>query len=391
MESIVVIGAGTMGTGIAQLAALHGHATQLVDSNGESLYRAEQSLKQILHTLSEKGKITTEERDQSISRLRFSTSITDCDPQTDLIIEAIIEDVAVKRALLNALEQHCGEHTLFATNTSSLSVGGVFGAFSNAERTLGLHFFNPAPLMPLVEVIGSLQTSPDVLTRCCALMKSWNKIPVLAKDLPGFIVNRLARPFYGEALRIYEEGIADPIQIDAALTEQAGFKMGPFTLMDLIGLDVNYAVSCSVFESFYFDPRYRPSVVQKRMVEAGFLGKKSGRGFYQYDDQGKAHDPAQNSLLDQQAASSIVLRVLAMLVNEACEARLLGLASAEDLELAMVKGVNYPRGLLEWGDSIGPATVLAELERLQSRYGDMRYRASAFLRDRVKSAKSLKA
>src|SRR5690606_27867040 len=255
---------------------------------------------------------------------------------------------------------------VLATNTSSLSVTSIAAACSKAERVLGLHFFNPAPLMALVEVVPAVQSDKAIVTECKDLMAAWKKVPVIAKDTPGFIVNRVARPFYGEAIRMMEEGIADMATIDWAMTEIGGFKMGPFTLTDYIGHDVNYVVTETVFHSFFYDPRYRPSFAQKRLLEAGWLGRKSGRGFYDYS-QG---EPQLQSQLSEAEQKQIVERILFMLINEAAEALYLNIASAEDLDLAMTKGVNYPKGLLAWCDELGADYVLAGMDTLYHTYHD---------------------
>jgi 3-hydroxybutyryl-CoA dehydrogenase len=238
-------------------------------------------------------------------------------------------------------------------------------------------------VMALVEIVPGLSTAPAITSAVRALVDGWGKTTVLAKDTPGFIVNRVARPFYGESLRIFEEGIADVATIDWAMRKLGGFRMGPFELMDLIGLDVNYAVTRSVFEGLFFDPRYRPSLTQRRLVEAGFLGKKSGRGFYDYREGGVAPEPVQ----DADLGGEILHRVLAMLVNEAVDAVFLNVASAQDVELAMTKGVNYPRGLLAWGDELGLDRVLDRLTALQEEYGEDRYRPSPLLRRMVREGK----
>jgi 3-hydroxybutyryl-CoA dehydrogenase len=237
--------------------------------------------------------------------------------------------------------------------------------------------------MPLVEIVPGLATEPAITAAMKALVERWGKTTVVAKDTPGFIVNRIARPFYGESLRILEEGIADVATIDWAMRKIGGFRMGPFELMDLIGLDINYAVTRSVFEGMYFDPRYRPSLTQRKLVEAGFLGRKSGRGFYDYREGAVAPEPVQDGELGRE----IHLRVLAMLVNEAADAVLLNVATAHDVELAMTKGVNYPKGLLAWGDEIGLERILERLVALQNEYGEDRYRPSPLLRRMVRAGK----
>jgi 3-hydroxybutyryl-CoA dehydrogenase len=227
-----------------------------------------------------------------------------------------------------------------------------------------------------VEIIPAITTAPAVAAAARALVDSWGKMTVVAADTPGFIVNRIARPFYGEALRILEEGIADHATIDWAMRDLGGFRMGPFELMDFIGNDVNYAVTSSVFEAMFYDPRYRPALTQRRLVEAGLLGRKSQRGHYDYREGAAAPEPRRDETLGR----AIVERIVAMLVNEAVDAVQLRIAAPDDIELAMTRGVNYPRGLLAWGDAIGPGAVLATLEELQSEYGEDRYRPSPLLR-----------
>jgi 3-hydroxybutyryl-CoA dehydrogenase len=252
---------------------------------------------------------------------------------------------------------------------------------------IGVHFFNPAPVMPLVEIVPSLATSRDVTATARAVVDSWKKTSVMATDTPGFIVNRVARPYYGEAIRLYEEGVADFATIDWAMKTIGGFRMGPFELMDFIGHDVNFVVTRSVFEAMFFDPRYRPSVTQQRLLDAGWLGRKSGRGFYDYASGSTAPAPNADPVLGQQ----IVDRTLAMLVNEAVDAVLMRVASAKDIDLAMTKGVNYPKGLIAWGEEIGMAAILDRLEVLYAEYGEDRYRPSALLRRAVRDGRSLLA
>ncbi|MCB0795197.1 MAG: 3-hydroxybutyryl-CoA dehydrogenase, partial [Flavobacteriales bacterium] len=287
----------------------------------------------------------------------------------------------VKQDLFKPLEDITGPDAVLATNTSSLSVTAIGGALSKPGRLLGLHFFNPAPLLPLVEVVPGLATETGLASQMTSLMKAWGKVPVIAKDTPGFIVNRVARPFYGEALRIYEEGMADMATIDHAMKEVGGFRMGPFELMDLIGNDVNFAVTKSVFEAFFYDPRYRPSLTQQRMVEAGWLGRKSGRGYFSYLETTERPRPVEDAKL----WGAIVERIVAMLINEAVDALYLGVASKTDLDLAMTKGVNYPKGLLEWANEKGPGHWLRILEALQERFQEDRYRPSPLLRSAAAS------
>jgi len=249
---------------------------------------------------------------------------------------------------------------------------------------IGIHFFNPAPLMPLVEIIPAVQTSDETKNVARQLIDDWGKVTVLTKDTPGFIVNRVARPFYGEALKIYEEGIADFVTIDWAMTNLGDFKMGPFTLMDYIGNDINYTVTETVFAAFYYDPRYKPSFTQKRHAEAGWLGRKSGKGYYDYAENSVNPEPNKDEKLGQE----ILNRILVMLINEAIDALFLHTATKEDIDLAMTKGVNYPKGLLAWADELGLENVLKQLEFLQSEYGDDRYRPSVLLRRMVRENKT---
>jgi 3-hydroxybutyryl-CoA dehydrogenase len=281
--------------------------------------------------------------------------------------------------LFRNIEAVVSEDCILATNTSSLSIASIAASCAHPERVLGIHFFNPAPIMALVEIIPAVQTRVGLAEEVKAWVSSWGKLPVITKDTPGFIVNRVARPFYSEAIRIYEEGMADCATIDAAMINVAGFKMGPFTLMDFIGHDVNYRVTESVFNSFFYDPRFKPSLSQKRLFEAGYFGKKTGRGFYDYAAGAEQIKPVEDSVLQQK----IVNRILAMLINEAADALFLNIATREDLEIAMTKGVNYPKGLMAWGDEIGWANILQQLDDLYHYYHEDRYRASPWIRNKV--------
>ena len=374
-QTIGVLGAGTMGAGIAQVAAQSGHSVILVDLNTDQLERAKSNLAKTLSKLIEKGKITDAQKNEIESSIRYSSEINDF-ASCGLIIEAIVEDLTIKHKVFESLEKVVSENCILASNTSSLSIASIGSVLKNAKRVIGIHFFNPAPLMPLVEVIPAVQTISETLNASVDLIKSWGKTVVVCKDTPGFIVNRVARPFYGEALRIYEEGIADFATIDWAMTHFGDFKMGPFTLMDYIGNDVNYAVTESVFQSFYYDPRFKPSFTQKRHKEAGFYGRKSGRGYYDYSEGATHPKPTENEELGKQ----IFNRILAMLINEAYDAVFMQVASEEDVDLAMTKGVNYPKGLIAWSKEIGPKNVLSQLEQLFNFYGEDRYRPNPLLR-----------
>jgi 3-hydroxybutyryl-CoA dehydrogenase len=389
--TIGVLGAGSMGTGIAQVAAVAGHRVVVGDSRREALDGADRGIRRALARDVEKKRLGPDRADEIAGRIRFAAprrrgsagpdyeAFAEC----GLVVEAIVEDLDVKRDAFRSLQGAVRSDAVLATNTSSLPVTAIASACERAERVVGIHFFNPAPLMPLVEIVPGLSTDAALPGVVRALVEGWGKTTVLARDTPGFIVNRVARPFYGESLRILEEGVADAATIDWAMRKLGGFRMGPFELMDLIGLDVNYAVTRSVFESLYYDPRYRPALTQRRLVEAGFLGRKSGRGFYDYRDGAEPPEPLQDVELGQE----IVMRVVVMLVNEAVDAVFLSVASVADVELAMTKGVNYPKGLLAWGDEIGLDRVLDRLTALQAEYGEDRYRPSPLLRQMVRDGK----
>ncbi|MEZ4721092.1 MAG: 3-hydroxyacyl-CoA dehydrogenase NAD-binding domain-containing protein [Flavobacteriales bacterium] len=375
---IGVIGAGTMGSGIAQVAAQCGHKVWLFDTNEAALEKAQIGLKNILSRLVEKGKLESKEADAIASRVNTCSeyaSFKNC----GLVIEAIVENLDVKKSVFSSIEQNVSDSCILASNTSSLSIASIAASCQKPDRVVGIHFFNPAPLMPLVEIIPAVQTSADALKSAKDLIDSWKKVTVVTKDTPGFIVNRVARPFYGEAIRIYEEGIADMATIDWAMKEIGGFRMGPFELMDYIGNDINYTVTETVWTAFYYDPRYKPSFTQKRMMEAGYLGRKTGRGYYNYADGAAQPEPDKNQVVGE----AIVWRILIMLINEAADALHLNIASAEDIDLAMTKGVNYPKGLLRWADEKGVDLVLEGLDKLYAAYHEERYRASVLLRQKA--------
>jgi 3-hydroxybutyryl-CoA dehydrogenase len=375
-----VLGAGTMGSGIVQVAAQNGHDVVLVDLNSKILEKSKEQLTKIMGRLVEKGKITGQEAEDIKSRVTYSEDIHDFS-KCGLLIEAIIEDLEIKSHVFTQLEQIVPKGCILASNTSSLSIASIGASLSDPGKVIGIHFFNPAPLMPLVEIIPAVQTEEETLEKAKSIIDGWGKVTVLCKDTPGFIVNRVARPFYGEALRIYEEGIADFATIDWAMTELGGFRMGPFTLMDYIGNDVNYTVTETVFKAFYYDPRYKPSFTQKRHAEAGYLGRKSDRGYYNYAEGAEKPEPNK----DEQLGKVILERILVMLMNEAIDAVFLNIGSKEDIDLAMTKGVNYPKGLLSWAEEMGLDNVLSKLEELFHEYGEDRYRPSPLLRRMVRN------
>ncbi|WP_029009022.1 3-hydroxyacyl-CoA dehydrogenase PaaH [Azospirillum halopraeferens] len=491
--AVAVVGCGAMGTGIAQVAARAGHPVLMADARPGAAEAAVRSIADALARLVDKGRLAAAERAAALTRLTPVAALADLAPAA-LAVEAVAEDAAVKTALFAELEGVVGPDAILATNTSSLSVTAIAAALARPERVAGLHFFNPAPLMPLVEVVSGVATAPAVADTLYATAAAWGKAPVHARSTPGFIVNRVARPYYAEGLRLLQEGAGDPATLDAVLREAGGFRMGPFELMDLIGHDVNFAVTRSVHAAFFGDPRFQPSLIQQELVEAGRLGRKTGRGFYRYAPEPEvpqprsvapgpapaavrvegdlgpaaplagllraagvaveeapgpgrlvagglvlaltdgrtateraAADPADGrdlvlfdlaldyaaaprlavavadgaapdaaaraaglfaaagkrvSLIDD-APGMVVMRTVAMLANEAADAVLHGVATAADVDAAMVRGVNYPQGPLALGDALGWPRMLAVLDALARTYGEDRYRASALIRRKV--------
>jgi 3-hydroxybutyryl-CoA dehydrogenase len=379
--NVGIIGSGTMGSGIAQVAATSGCKVKLYDTNQAALDKAKAALEKILNRLIEKGRIDEAEKKRIQNNIQYVDSLKNLS-DANLTIEAIVENIEIKKKVFSELESYVSEDCIIASNTSSLSIASIAASLKNPKRCVGIHFFNPAPLMKLVEVIPAIQTSYETLEKAIDTIASWKKTVAVAKDTPGFIVNRVARPFYGEALRIYEEGLADFATIDHSLKTLGGFRMGPFELMDFIGNDVNYTVTETVFTAFYFDPRYKPAFTQKRFAEAGYLGRKSGIGYYEYDENGnkvEGDDVALRSV-EGSLAQQIFDRVLVMLINEAADALFLNIASAEDIDNAMTKGVNYPKGLLAWADEKGIDWCVKKIDELYNEYHEDRYRCSPLLR-----------
>lgn len=372
-----------MGSGIAQVAASAGHKVVVCDNHTLALTKAGKGVKASLNLLVEKDKMTLAEADSLFDKISFSDHMSDF-RNCPIIIEAIVEDIEQKQIAFKSMEAIVDENTILASNTSSLSISAMGAQLRRPERIVGVHFFNPAPLMRLVEIIPALQTNQDVVDRSKAMIDSWGKTTVLAKDTPGFIVNRVARPYYGESLRVLDEGIADEPTIDWAMRTFGGFRMGPFELMDFIGNDINYAVTQIVFENFYFDPRYKPSFTQKRLVDAHFFGRKTGRGFYDYRAGAVMPVAQENEVLGRE----ICFRVLVMLINEAAEALYLRVASRDDIDLAMTQGVNYPKGLLAWADEIGIEKIVTKLDELYVEYLEDRYRCSRLLRKMMREKKN---
>ena len=389
MIKVGILGSGTMGSGIAQVAATAGCQVKLYDTNQEALDKAKVALERILSRLVEKDRIDSAEKLRIQNNISYVNNLKDLS-DSDLTIEAIIENLDIKKKVFSELESYVSDNCIIASNTSSLSIASIAASLKKPERCIGIHFFNPAPLMQLVEVIPAIQTSKEVLEKSVKIISDWKKVVAVAKDTPGFIVNRVARPFYGEALRIYEEGIADFATIDISMKILGGFRMGPFELMDFIGNDVNYTVTETVFTAFYFDPRYKPSFTQKRFSEAGYLGRKSGKGYYNYDKNGAIVLPERDYYQEKDAhdknlPQQIFDRVLVMLINEAADALFWNIASAEDIDNAMTKGVNYPKGLLAWADEKGIAWCVNKMDELYDEYREDRYRCSPLLRRMNKS------
>ena len=373
MVDIAVVGAGTMGAGIAESAALAGMSVAMVDVREEALERGMQTIERDLARRVKKGRISEDESKDVLGRVRTTTSLGDLGG-TSLVVEAVVEDMGVKQKVFGDLEDVVGEETVLATNTSSLSVAGIAAATGSPERVVGMHFFNPVPAMSLVEVVAGPYTNREAIGRAEEVSERLGKTPVRVSDTPGFIVNRVARPFYLEALRIVESG-GDPGRVDAQIRE-AGFRMGPLELADLIGHDVNLSVSESLFERYYYPPRFRPSYLQKSMVEAGDLGRKSGRGFYDYTGDGGAREGG------EEPPGDAALRVISCIVNEAFLALSEGVATAEDIDRAMKLGANYPRGPFEWADEMGHDRILQTLDALRTTHGDA-YLAAPSLRERA--------
>ena len=377
-QKAMVVGAGAMGCGIAQVLVEAGWEVLLYDTQDASLENGIARVRGVWDKLVEKGKISDAQRSAYNKQLSAAYVLREA-AEVSLVIEAIYENLDAKRSVFTTLDDVVREDCILATNTSSLSVSSIAAGVKHPERLIGLHFFNPAPLMPLVEIVPGIATDPAVVEACVAAVAAWGKVGVVAKDSPGFLVNRIARPFYGEALHLFEEQMADMATIDWALTELGGFRMGPFALMDLIGHDVNYVVTETVWKQFYYDPRFRPSLSQKRLLDAGWLGRKSGRGFYDYRNGATLPEPTRNEALGR----AIVDRVVAMLINEAADAVYRGIGSESDVETAMLKGVNYPKGLIAWGREWGWTKVRDQIEALRERSGDTRYRVCPWIHDQI--------
>ncbi|MDQ2756290.1 MAG: 3-hydroxyacyl-CoA dehydrogenase NAD-binding domain-containing protein [Actinomycetota bacterium] len=376
---VAVIGTGAMGAGIAQVAATAGHVVHLVDAVEGAAERARAGIASRLDDRVSRGRMEAREAAAVLSRLAVASGVSAL-PDCAVVIEAVREDLEVKRDLFAQLAALQPPTAVLASNTSSIDVDAIADAVAEPERVIGLHFFNPAPAMALVEVVAGRRSAEAYLAFGCDLVRGWGKTPVRCASTPGFIVNRVARPFYGEAQRLLADEVADAATIDAALRE-AGFRLGPLELTDLIGQDVNLAVGTSVWEQTDRDPRYAPTAGQQQLVAEGRLGRKSGQGIYSYADDGTLVSAGPDErLLAQLVGGALetdpVARTLAMLVNEAVDLVHRGEAGADDVDLAMRLGAGYPRGIVEWGREIGFDVVDAQIRALDHVFPGGRYRPS---------------
>ncbi|MBC9819820.1 3-hydroxyacyl-CoA dehydrogenase NAD-binding domain-containing protein [Terrabacter sp. MAHUQ-38] len=382
---VAVIGAGAMGAGIAQVAATASHAVSLVDAAPGAAAAAVERIGAALSRLVDKGRLPADDAAAVLARITPAESLDEL-PNCGLVIEAVPEDLDLKRRIFAELADSQPSTTVLATNTSSIDIDDIAADVADPERVLGLHFFNPPPVMELVEVVHGKRTAPAFVEHATALMAGWGKTPVRCSSTPGFIVNRVARPFYGEAQRIVESGVADAATVDWVLREKGGFPMGPLELTDFIGQDVNLAVGTSVWEQTDRDERYAPTDFQRDLVAAGRLGRKSGAGVYTYAADGSAQDAEPDleladRLVGGPIATDPLARTLAMIVNEAVDLVARGEASADDVDTAMRLGVRYPKGPLEWGHEIGFDRVARQLAELDEAFPGGRYRPSPALTD----------
>jgi 3-hydroxybutyryl-CoA dehydrogenase len=382
--TVGVVGAGTMGAGIAQVALGAGHDVRIFDEDPVGIGRAQNRIADGLRRQAAKADPRKAEAGVAHRHgaLAVAADLAELAAGSDVVIEAVVERLAVKQEVFRRLNRAAAPATILATNTSALSVGAIASAVGHSERVLGMHFFNPAPLMKLVEIASGPGTDPDVVERATALVTSWGKTAVHCLDRPGFIVNRVNRPFTIEPLRILHAGGGTIESIDAAIRD-AGFPMGPFTLMDLVGLDVNLAAARALYEAFERPARLRPSPIQEELVAGGDLGRKTGRGFYEYDAEGRIVEPA-SRFRDPAPAplepDEIAERVILAIVNEAYRALGEGVASPADIDLAMRLGANHPFGPIEWAERFGLTEVAASLDALSDEDDDAFRPSLALLR-----------
>ncbi|HEY6636254.1 MAG TPA: 3-hydroxyacyl-CoA dehydrogenase NAD-binding domain-containing protein [Solirubrobacterales bacterium] len=395
VERVGVVGAGTMGAGIAQIAALGGYETLLYEIDEKQLQRGLEMIRNGMRRGAERGRWSEAEAEEALDRLRTDTLIEllrDC----EVVIEAAPEDLDLKRNLFERLASTCGPEAVLATNTSSLSVTAIAAAVAEPQRIVGMHFFNPPALMELVEIVAGDESGEAALERATDVGSGMGRTPIRARDSVGFVANRCVRPFFLEPLRMLGEGVAPHDEIDRIVRLGAGLRMGPFELMDLIGIDVNFAVARSFWEQSFGEPRWRPSRIHQRMVASGRLGRKTGRGFYAYA-KGEPHRPrdpdteVERPIFDEGEleriagpnASAVLARLGSTIANEACFALGERVASAEDINTAMRLGYNWPVGSLEWGERLGWSRALGVLEELRELQGEA-YRPARLLRERAR-------
>jgi 3-hydroxybutyryl-CoA dehydrogenase len=379
-QRIGVVGAGTMGAGIAQLGCLAGMETVLHDPIGPALENGVAAVHSNIDKGAERGRWSADDARSAHERLRAAATLDEL-AGCELVVEAAPEKFELKRELFQKLRDVCGDDAVLATNTSSIPVTQIAGSTRKPENVVGLHFFNPAPLMKLVELIAALQSGERALAVARATGEAMGKRVIDASDGPGFLVNRCGRPFASEGLRLLQERLATPEEIDRIYRVGGGYRMGPFELMDLVGIDVGFAVAQSFMELSFGEPRWRPNPLQARMVAAGRLGRKTGIGWYEYAE-GRAYrpdDPPDAKLTEHEA--QLLDRVQCCIVNEAVFALGEGVGSAEDIDAGVKLGLNWPKGSIELGRELGFEHVLVTMDALWDRYREERYRAAPLLRD----------